>query len=323
MTIRAGRWLLACVCGGLLLAPGASLQAQEPPTVSSTLEVIPVAKGMRRASAIETRPGIFESPNWTPDGKSLLINENGRFWRIPLRSPLAAAGAREAVDTGDVGGCWGEHGFSPDGKWLAVSCHAKGAHEPDIYVIPTQGGAARRVTYQPVSYFRGWSPDGKTILFASKHGANTQIYAVPSTGGAPRQLTHAPGWNDGAEYTPDGRYIYFNSDRSGAMQIWRMQPDGSDPRQITNDSHEDWYPHIAPDGKSLVFLSYAKGVKGHAMNKPVTLRLMNLRTHKTRVLVYLLGGQGSIDSPSWSPDGKFLAFVSYRLLPTGQTDPSQ
>lgn len=293
-----------------------------PLAVFSTLQVIPVAQGARRAVVIETRRGVFEAPNWAPDGKSLLINENGRFWRIPLRDPLAG-GPRMAVNTGDAHGCWGEHGYAPDGKWVAISCHGPGATQPDIYVIPAKGGAARRISQQPVSYFRGWSPDGKTILFASKREGHTEIYAIPAAGGAQMQLTNTGGWNDGAEYTPDGKYIYFNSDRSGSMQLWRMRPDGGDPQQITHDDHENWYPHIAPDGKSLVFLSYEKGVIGHAENKDVSLRLLNLNDNSVETLVEFTGGQGSLDSPSWSPDGKSLGFVSYQFLPASDAGPGQ
>ena len=288
----------------------------------STLQNIPIAEGARRAVVIETHQSVFEAPNWAPDAKSLLINENGRFWRIPLLGPLAG-GPRLPVDTGDAHGCWGEHGYSPDGKWVAISCHGPGATQPDIYVIPAEGGVARRVSQHPVSYFRGWSPDGKTILFASKRDGDTEIYAIPSEGGPETQLTNTCGWNDGAEYTPDGKYIYFNSDRSGSMQLWRMRPDGGDLKQITNDDHENWYPHIAPDGKTLVFLSYEKGVIGHAENKDVSLRLLTLDTGRIDTLVELTGGQGSLDSPSWSPEGKSLSFVSYQFLPAADVGPGQ
>jgi Tol biopolymer transport system component len=99
------------------------------------------------------------------------------------------------------------------------------------------------------------------------------------------------------------------------MQIWRMRPDGSEQEQITSDELNNWFPHISPDGKWMVILSYDKGVTGHPENKDVTLRLMSLGNKKISVLAKLFGGQGTINVPSWSPDSKQLAFVSYELLP--------
>jgi TolB protein len=61
-------------------------------------------------------------------------------------------------------------------------------------------------------------------------------------------------------------------------------------------------------------LSYDKSVEGHPPNKDVALRIMPIAGGMPRVLATLFGGQGTINVPSWSPDGKYLAFVSYELL---------
>ena len=135
-------------------------------------------------------------------------------------------------------------------------------------------------------------------------------------GGEETRLTSAKGLDDGPEYSPDGKYIYFNSERTGSMQIWRMKADGSEQEQITSDEYNNWFPHISPDGQWMVFLSYDKSVQGHPENKDVALRLMPLTGDKTiLVLARLFGGQGTINVPSWSPDSKSVAFVSYQLIP--------
>jgi Tol biopolymer transport system component len=64
----------------------------------------------------------------------------------------------------------------------------------------------------------------------------------------------------------------------------------------------------------MVFLTYEKDVTGHPENKDVMLRLMSLQDKKITVLAKLFGGQGTINVPSWSPDSKQLAFVSYQLI---------
>jgi Tol biopolymer transport system component len=72
----------------------------------------------------------------------------------------------------------------------------------------------------------------------------------------------------------------------------------------------------------MVYLAYEPGVTGHPPNKDVELRLMSMKDKSTSVLAKLFGGQGTINVPSWSPDSKKVAFVSYELLPedslTGQ-----
>jgi Tol biopolymer transport system component len=99
------------------------------------------------------------------------------------------------------------------------------------------------------------------------------------------------------------------------MQIWRMHADGSEQEQVTHDDFNNWFPHISPDGKWMVFLTYDKSVTGHPENKDVMLRLMSLGDSNITVLAKLFGGQGTINVPSWSPDSKQLAFVSYQLIP--------
>src|SRR5262249_36447158 len=140
------------------------------------------------------------------------------------------------------------------------------------------------------------------------------IYTIPVEGGEEKRLTTAKGLDDGPDYSHDGKYIYFNSERTGLTQIWRMKTDGSEQTQITSDEYNNWFAHPSPDGKWIVLLSYEKDVKGHPPNKDVMLRLMPTGGGEIQVLAKLFGGQGTINVPSWSPDSRQLAFVSYRLI---------
>jgi Tol biopolymer transport system component len=211
--------------------------------------------------------------------------------------------------------CNGSHGLSPDGSLLAVSCSSPTVPGSHVYVLPAAGGVPRLVTQHTDSYFHTWSPDGKTIVFTRPDHAALNLFAISVEGGQERPLTTGTGVSDDPDFSPDGQYLYFCSDRAGSMQIWRMHPDGTLPEQVTSDDQVNWTPHPSPDGRWIVFLSYAPGTQGHPPNQPVTLRLMSVKEHTVTPLVHLTGGAGTINVPSWAPDSRHLAYVSYQVLP--------
>jgi Tol biopolymer transport system component len=107
------------------------------------------------------------------------------------------------------------------------------------------------------------------------------------------------------------------------MQIWRMKPDGSDKEQLTFDQYHNWFPHISPDGKWMVFISFPGDINPdeHPSYKNVMLRVMPLtEPGGPRVIAYMYGGQGTLNAPSWSPDGRHIAFVSNSVPQAQRTE---
>jgi TolB protein len=277
------------------------------PVLYSTLETQSISSTDRRV--VHVTRGRIEAPNWLKDGRSLIFNRDGRIFRI-----AAAGGEPQLIDTGFATRCNNDHGPSPDGSTLAISDQTQEKGRSLIYSLPISGGTPRRITQQGPSYWHGWSPDGETLAFCGEREGEFDIYTIPADGGSETRLTTAKGLDDGPEYSPDGKFIYFNSIRSGTMQIWRMRVDGTEQEPVTSDEFNNWFPHLSPDGRQVVFLSYEKDVIGHPENKDVTLRLMTPSTKKIDVLARLFGGQGTINVPCWSPDGRRIAFVTYQLI---------
>lgn len=274
--------------------------------IGSNLEVMDLATDRR--TILYHADDSLQAPNWTKDGKALIYNRNGRLYRFDLATKTPAV-----IDTGFAINNNNDHVLSFDGQMLAISHHGKDDGNASIvYTVPVNGGMPRRVTAKGPSYLHGWSPDGKSLVYTGQRDDEFDIYKISVTGGPETNLTNTKGLDDGPEFTPDGRYIYFNSTRSGMMQIWRMKPDGSAQEQVTNDEYNNWFPHISPDGRWIVFLSFLKDVSptDHPFYKHVYIRLMPVETMKPKVIAYVYGGQGTINVPSWSPDGKRIAFVS-------------
>jgi len=279
--------------------------------IGSNLEILDVATG--NATIVHQYRGSFQAPNWTVDGKALIYAQEGLLYRFDLSSRTPAA-----INTGFATRNNNDHVLSFDGRMLGISHHtAEDSGASIIYTLPATGGTPKRVTAKGPSYFHGWSPDGRWLVYTGIRGPELDVYKIPATGGDEIRLTSAPGLDDGAEFTPDGAYIYFNSSRSGRMQIWRMRPDGSEQQQITNDGFNNWFPHISRNGKWIVYIAFPPEVPAndHPFYKHVTLRLMPIGGGPARVIAYLYGGQGTINVPSWSPDGSRLAFVSNSTMP--------
>lgn len=293
-----------------------------PTNVRSSITIYDLKS--KKTKVLYTVDHLVEAPNWSPDGKYLLINTGGRLYRLPVNGKHPQP---ELVNLDEAYRCNNDHGPSPDGKMIAFSADYKGADGSQVFVSNADGSNPKLLTPKMPSYFHGWSPDGKWLAFVGQRNDSFNIFRVPLTGGEEEQLTFVPGYDDGPDYSPDGKWIYINSVRSGTWDIWRFPADGagandSKAERITSDDMEDWFAHPSPDSKWLVFLSFPPGTPGHDAKTQVQLRVMPMpgteagaKPGSIQKLTEFFGGQGTINVNSWSPDSKKFAYVVYEVLP--------
>lgn len=296
----------------LILQSSLTSTAHVLPDTTSHILTLDITTG--KIDTITSIKAHFEAPNWHRNNY-LILNSKGKLYTVDISTKKIIA-----LNTGSANQSNNDHGISPDSKWLVISNNDKTDPSPKpyksaIYILPIAGGEPRRVTPEVPSFWHGWSPDGKTLAYCAERNGNFDIYTIDVNGGAETRLTDTKDLDDGPDYSPDGKYIYFNSYRTGHMQIWRMNADGTKPEQVTFDENSNWFAHPSPDNKWIVYIAYTSDEKqSHLFGKNVKLRLMNLKTKAIKdITPVFYGGQGTINVPSWSPDSKKIAFVSYSV----------
>lgn len=196
--------------------------------------------------------------------------------------------------------------ISPDGKLVTFS------YLGDIWTVETIGGVARPVTlHQAHEINPVFSPDGRSIAFSSNRHGGYDVFVVPVHGGRPTRLTYDSAAEFVCGWSPDGKSILFTSNRDAAFpggpQLYTVPVEGGRCRKITAAEGKDGV--YSPTGDQIAYVRghgewYRKGYRG-ASNDDIWFCNPD-GTNNRRLTTF----NGQDASPMWSPDARFLYYVS-------------
>jgi serine/threonine protein kinase len=170
---------------------------------------------------------------------------------------------------------------------------------PEIYLAELDNGSVRRLTENPANdWLPDWSPDGSRIAFTSHRQGGYDLWSMNSSGGGLTLLVATGAWDDYARWDAGGRRLAFSTTADNNSEIHVRQANGSVVR-LTYTGAENQWPDWSPDGQVI----YTEGSKGSAAWDIYTVSGNGGQGQ------LWLGGPSCDVQPTWSPDGRWVAFL--------------
>jgi serine/threonine protein kinase len=245
----------------------------------------------------------FRFPRLSPDGKQVAVSvasgSSLDLWTFDLER---GSRLRLTTDGSNRRTVW-----SPDGTQIAYfsvpSAPGQGADQ-DLYVVPSAGGAAKRILARPGPQWPdSWSPDGRLLIFEDGPGGSTRDLWLLPIGEDPRPLVASRFNERGAAFSPDGRWIAFVSDESGRAEVY-IQPFPAPGPKVPVSNEGGLQPVWGKSGRELYYRA-----ADALMEVPVRLNPLQV-TAARKVLDLpraLYGFDQFVPDYDVAADGRFLA----------------
>lgn len=264
-------------------------------------DVVVMDIASRKFTQLTDFDGHDSWPMWASDGFIYFVSDREgkgltNIWRV-----AEGGGNAERITSFKAG----------DVRWPAISADGRAIvfeHDFGIWKldVPSKKTSAIKLniaaeTQENMTEMRSFSseaddydlaPSGRRIVF-SVHG---EIFTAPVEEGDIKQITEST-WRDRfVSYSPDGKTLAFVSDQSGREEIYLVPVDGTQqPQQLTDIDALKFSYNWSPDSKEIAFTS-----------SDDKLRKLTIATKQVAVLD--TSRYGSIGTPVWSPDGKWIAY---------------
>lgn len=308
----------------LILALASAGAAQQQPRAMKIVDMLDL-------------PSVSD-PQLSPDGQQVVFVRSQADWKANHRvSHLwrtdVSSGQTVQITSGETGER--DPAWSPDGKWLAFVARRGGDEESQIYLLPSEGGEAHRLTHHASSVSSlTWSPDGKSIYFVAAEPKTAEekarekakddvfeydenykqehIWRASLPDGAETRVTGGDFSVNGYKLSSDGRKIAFQRAPNPLYgyadqgEVWVMDADGGNAVQLTKNTVTEGDASLSPDNSQVLFTCGCNDKFETYYNSKVFVEPAS-------------GGQArrlfgdlpyEIRQAEWSPDGKSIYFVA-------------